>query len=703
MSGSSEQREATCDAFPPRTVGRALYSLAPTSAALRNLYAVVAVVSAFGVVLASVVGGGVGGFLVLGFVLVGPGCAVVSWLRLPAVVGFAAVPVLGLSAVVGATTVAAWLGLWPADQILLVLVTFALASGVVRLARARPGGEPLVLPALRGRRVPGMNWPAVVIVVALVGWLAALPSLRDTAYSQFGLLGTPTGPLLVVVTLLVVGAFAWALRVGRIGTAVAAVGATIVVQRLTVTLVTDMPLYGWTYKHIGVVDYVERFGGLPPAGVDIYREWPGFFTALAWFSDVTGVAPVAVAHFFAPVVHVLLAVLVAAAARVMGLGYRAALVAAMVAELVNWVGQDYYSPQALAYVLAVGFITALVAAKRSPTAAVVAVVVFCAVVPTHQLTPFWLFGVTVALAVLKQVPRWIVVPLGAVLALYLLLRLDVVAPFGLFSGVNLVENASSTPVAGVFGKIFTSVVCRMLSAGVLAAAFAAAVVNWRRRRPFLIPSVVAFSSLGLLAGQSYGGEAVFRVYLYSIVGCSVLIAPYVLRALTVRGEAVAPRAGLVFLAVLAAGGLQGYYGLWHLVVTYPSQVPFAEKVLGEVQPPAAFRTPYLSAALLTRVSAAYVPFALADKNFDSPLVVDSPDFYEGFPNRGQFEELTASALEGWGDTYFVFSTQSTLATYYYGYLPEGSVEEFVAMLRASADWNVVAEDEHNIAFKIVKK
>ena len=283
------------------------------------------------------------------FVLVGPGLAIVTWMRIPVAAAVAAVPVLGLSVVTAATTVVAWFYRWPATGLLLVMV-LAVVVSALRHRWHDTGAEPVravtvqqvSLRLSQWWHVARRNRPLILVAVALAVWVVVLFGLGSTAYSQFGLLFVGSGPGLVVCALMMLGAFVWALRKRAVGTAAAAVLGVIVVERLTPTLITDVPIYGWTYKHLGVVDYIQQFQTLPPKGVDIYGEWPGFFTAFAWFGDITSADMMSIAHWFAPVIHVLLAVVIAAIARLLGFGMRVALTAAMVAELANWVGQDYF-------------------------------------------------------------------------------------------------------------------------------------------------------------------------------------------------------------------------------------------------------------------------------------------------------------------------------------------------------------------------
>ena len=646
------------------------------------------------------------------FVLIGPGLAIVTWLRIPLAAAVAAVPVLGLSVVTAATTVLAWFYRWPATGLLLVMVLAVVASAL-RHRWQDTGAEPVRAVTVQQVSFRLSQWwyaarrnrPLILVAVALAAWVVVLFGLGSTAYSQFGLLFVGSGPGLVVCAVMMLGAFVWALRERAVGTAAVAVLGVIVVERLTPTLVTDVPIYGWTYKHLGVVDYIQQFQTLPPKGVDIYGEWPGFFTAFAWFGDITSVDMMSIAHWFAPVIHVLLAVVIAAIARLLGFGMRVALTAAMVAELANWVGQDYFSPQAFALVMALGVVALLVVSTEHRSAAYLSILVFAALVPTHQLTPYWLFGVTVALAVTRKIrPWWLPVPYFAILVAYLVPRLDIVAPYGLLSGFNPVDNAASNVTAvGTFGKIFTSAVCRpcqrasscspwsVRSSSGVASVPPGSRPSWRsaRSRCWPVRATAVRRSSGSISTPCPGARFSSRRSSWtpsrsgSGPDCSV----------------ESSRVGLASgLAYVTFAGLQGYFGLWSLVIGYQSQVTFARDILANEKPPATIMSLY-PAGLPTRISADYIKFAVVDKDFDQPLLALPPAVLEGFPHGGQIEMLTADAAERDGDTYLVFNTQGTAAIRYYGYLPDGSVENFEDQMRSGPDWSVYAQDDNSTIFR----
>jgi hypothetical protein len=653
------------------------------------------------------------GWLLAFFVLVGPGMAVVNRLAIPRLAAIAAVPVIGLAAVGGLTTATLWFHRLPSTAIELVLVVVVAVALIHRMPRRRAIGLPVAdlqyvkLSVIAGLREFAGNPALILLVGALLGWAASLGELRHSAYSQFGLMFAGTGPVIVLCMLVVVIAFVVALRGGRLRTAAAAIGTAIVIQRLTVTLVTEVPIYGWVYKHLGVVEFLLRYRDLPPVS-DIYGQWPSFFSMFAWFADITGVAPMAVAHVTTPLVHVMIAVQVAAIARLIGLDSRVALTAAMIAELVNWVGQDYFSPQATAFVMALGVIALLVASRTNHRAGYLSIPLFAALVPVHQLTPFWVCGVAVALAFAGRVrPRWLPLPFIALLVAYLIPRVPILTPYGIFSGFSPVANAQSNiGFDGTFGKLFTSVVCRSLSAGVVLLAAACAVLWWRKHEPCLVPAVLAFGSFALLAFQSYGGEAIFRVYLFAVPGCAILIAPLVVQLASIPSSRQwtsrnALASAVVGLCLAAVAGLQGYFGLWSLVVEYRSQVQYGDELMAKEQPPVRIISLY-PAGLSTRSSADYSRFAQQDNNFDQTLLgaVNGP--LNEFSFSGQFDDMTKAAAAFPGNTYISFDRQATTALDYYGISTRAATLKFENEVRDSPAWKLYRGNDVVTIFEFVR-
>ncbi len=76
------------------------------------------------------------GLLLLVFVLAGPGLAVAAWTALGGIVLVSVVPVIGLSAVILVTTVAAFIGHWTPMALMFGMALVCLGSGAIACRRA---------------------------------------------------------------------------------------------------------------------------------------------------------------------------------------------------------------------------------------------------------------------------------------------------------------------------------------------------------------------------------------------------------------------------------------------------------------------------------------------------------------------------------------------------------------------------------------
>ncbi|UXA20753.1 hypothetical protein KXD98_11935 [Mycobacterium sp. SMC-4] len=656
------------------------------------------------------------------FIVIGPGAAVLTWIRIPRRALLATVPVLGVAITTLVTIIAMWSYRWSGPDILWTQVVAVGASSATWYYRTRS----TLLAATQTwhwrtlTRAGGTSLVRRYLSLALSGsavllWGLALPGLPGLDASYYGLLFSGTGPVLAACIALCGWALLVAVRNRQLPAAAIAVGAAVVVSRVTTFVATEVPLYDWTYKHLAVVDYILVHGRLAPDGTDIYAQWSAFFVVWAWFCDVTGFPAVSVAHVFAPFVHVLIALTAYTGARVIGRSRRTAVTAAFVIEIANWVGQDYFSPQAWSLVLAYGMLVLLMASRHSPACGVLSIVVFAAMVPTHQLTPFWAVAVAGALCLLKRArPWWIAVAMAVIVVSYLLLNLEAVLPYGLLSGGSPISNAASNVLtSGLPAKDFTSAVVRTLSVVVLLTAVGCAIWRWRRKRPVLVLAILAFSPFGLLFGQSYGGEAIFRVYLYSLLGCALLIAPAVVDAMdgfprtTKRAGRIANRAAAtVGLTAVAVAGLHGYVALWPLVYETRAQVELMDRITDGAD----VRTRLVMLRLggmPTRLNAGYAEVTLHNPYFDQTIGYDLwdgldprlPELKAAFPTALDIKTLDDYAQYDAFRAYVLFSPQSNRAVRYYGDFRPEAIDTIQQALRKSPNWTVFHEDGEILVFR----
>ncbi|WKU07183.1 hypothetical protein [Micromonospora sp. HUAS LYJ1] len=713
------------DLTPP---GTASVDGVSTGAATQRLMAWSGLGTALATLLTLATDGPVAAPVALAFACLGPGLAVLAHLRVrQPVLGWAAALLVSVTGYAATATVQVWLGWWqPRAVVLTVAVLVALSCG---LALRRLGWGPApARPRLSGRgRLVGH---AVVLVAATLLWLIAVARSDLGGLTGYGLLAS-VHPTFFAAVALCTGGFVLGLtRAGRTsGVQPLYLVLLVLIVHGTVPLLLDEPQYAWTYKHLGVVELIQSTGSVGDP-TDIYQQWPTLFASAAQLADLSGQPAAVLADWSAVFFNLAGALLLAAVVRTLSPDRRVAELTVFGFVAVNWVEEDYLAPQALAFLLSLGVLLVLLHRLRRPDAAEGAdrstrrgralavaalLVVFAVLTATHQLSPYLVLAQVGALTLLRQIrPWWTVVAMGAILVAYLLPRYDLVAgSFGVFEGINIFANASGNADGwGSTGQAVSAIVVRCLALSVWGLAALAVLRSRRRLSTVLVPMVLAGTPFLLLVGQSYGGEAIYRVFLFSAPWCVLLIAIAVFaprpagevdtasdtldgdpssagRSTGTTGRRSRVRPVLLGLALTVAvlGTVQGRHGQLVVDRQDSAEVAAARQLYAEAAPGSTIAL--ATANFPSRLTAAY-------PDFNRSVPVGEPDLVEGAGLRGVAlgpEHLPAieSYLRSFGGTatYLVIGDGMRRQAAYFGHLPDGALDRLEAALRASSRWVVL--------------
>jgi hypothetical protein len=565
------------------------------------------------------------------------------------------------------------------------------------------------------------RWPlglaAVAVAVGLGLWALSLRDLDPLDLGPYGLTAElPPEWFAGLALLLAGGVAAGTTPRPRLIVVAAFVLAIIVVLYGTIPFLVDEPQYSWTYKHIGVTRFLADAGQVDP-DLDIYNRWPAFFALAAAFSEIAGAPnPLAYAQWaellFMPLGALALAVAVLGVVR----DLRVVSLSVVFFVITAWVAQMYYAPQALAFVLGL-FVIAVclrhlstespwapqrfraVLARLTRTAQPpfskplgaiwtpgvsvgAALLLYAAVVPTHQLTPFILLLSVAGLTVLGLLaPRWTAAAMAVLVLGYLALNFEFIREnFSIFTGLDPVENAQQAPydLAPVEGKEFNTAVARLLPIF----GWLGAVVGFVRLArlglgvqalPF---AVLAAAPFAILLGQSYGGEAALRVILFSAPWCGVLIA----WALTTVRRPVAIRVlTAAVTALFAALFVPAYFGTAQLTVMPPEEVRASEYLYEHGRP-----------GSVVMLAAPDFPARLAPNypKFVGPQTESEPnllrtDQFRGRPLGPDDVPAVRALMRDYAKRgYLVFSRTQSKFTRLFGLTPPGALRD---LERAIAD------------------
>lgn len=395
-------------------------------------------------------------------------------------------------------------------------------------------------------------------------WIVSLPAITLSEISGWGLL--PALPISWWLAALVVVPFVIAVLQGNLGNWILWYYQSVLVAIFfaTTSVAYEWPRYPWTFKHVGVVEHILATGQVDRT-IDIYNNWPGFFVLAALFSKVLQINPLTVAQWAEPFFAMVATVSVMYAVSALSEDRRVIWIAAVLFTLGNWIGSNYYSPQALATVLAslfLGFIlrvfpvrnldgalrlrTVMVPLLRNrfvtaampsdssllptsrPVVMAVATVLWAALVVTHQLTPVAVMFQLIVLACFVQIrPLWLLVVWAVMEAAWIALALPfLVERYALFQSGALFSLAwpGATRVPSLPGMRIVGFAAPLLVIGLPMVALASAA--WRLAKGYLelVAVILAFAPFLILGVQTYGGEAIFRVYLYGLPWYGYLIA-----------------------------------------------------------------------------------------------------------------------------------------------------------------------------------
>ena len=404
--------------------------------------------------------------------------------------------------------------------------------------------------------------PDLLLPASVALWAYGVSTTDATKLGDYGLPPLLPPVFYAGIALLVISATVELLK-SRLSPRRMALHVTALVVMLygTAPLVYQAGRYGWLYKTIGVVQYVNAHGQLNPQ-IDIYQNWPGFFALAAWFDKIAGVSsPLAYAKWAQLVFELAALPLLYIIYDALALTYKQRWVALMLYAASNWVGQDYFSPQALGTILSLGIMALAMRwlsagnfagvtkrageragrehpgikrlAKRTQLAAAATLaLLFLVLTFTHELSPYLLLvqlGVLMVPRLLR--PRWLPFALAAIALGYFIPHFTfvnnhfgILASIGNFFGNVAPPSSATNYIAPPHSEKVIEDCQRVLSLSMWALALVGAWIRRRSRRTVLTLLILAFSPFLLLGLVAYGNEGILRVYLFSLPWTAALVA-----------------------------------------------------------------------------------------------------------------------------------------------------------------------------------
>ncbi|MFE2600576.1 hypothetical protein ACFXCZ_29455 [Streptomyces sp. NPDC059396] len=582
-----------------------------------------------------------------------------------------------------------------------------------------------------------LSWLPLAVAAALWSW--SLPRIDFHDMGDFGLLDRFPVAYYAALAVLTAG-FLAGLR--RAGTApwwpLAHCVALLVALKAPPALLYDSVRYPWASKHDAVIDRLLAEGTVHPTvelsgGMSAYDQWPGFFSLNAALVRSFGLEGAAVYTNWAPVAFGLLLIPVLVLIyRTFTDDWRLVWTAVWIFQLANWVGQDYLSPQGFAYLLFLTVFAVVVrhfvrpgSARRlrdrsylDPAAAsvppptglrqravgvAVLAPLIAAVNASHQLTPVMLCMTLTALCLTRRYRNLGLLAVAGVIMLVWDLTMGRVLFLETLGSLR--ETAGdllSNSRAGFAGEptgpgpelVGDANILMVLVLGGLAGT---AVVLRRALTRSALPLLLAAAApVPLFAVNDYGGEMLFRVYLFGLPGTAFFAAAALVPAAAGTGKArwLARKTGAVALpvalAALLAGFLPSYYGKEAMQYAPPVETALVERAYD--------RAPEGALILATTGSfpGAYHRYDRYERWFFTEQEVPE--------NLKMLKDPAGYLTEGLPDdrpVYVILTPAQDRATAGEGYLPAGGFARLRESLKASPRFRVVEESEHGLVLEHV--
>jgi hypothetical protein len=421
----------------------------------------------------------------------------------------------------------------------------------------------------RARSIGGRAASPAIAAGALALGIVFLAGAR-LRLDGYGLLKSLPWPYyLGLAALPVASVVEWRRESSRPALVLAYVFAFLVLVWLTPYVLEGTPRFRTSYLSYGYVDPVVRGQGLLPR-LFVYHNWPLFPLAMAALQNVTAISPLQLMDFFPTVIMVLYLVPLSAlllmtthrswpgpvgrwrALRI-PLGPDARWLAGLwVFVVFQWTDQDYFSPQALAFLFYLGLMVVLAhtALRRDGTFNAVSggatVLLFTLIVATHVLSGLIALFVIAGLTVTHQLRRptllllcllvfvaWQAYPAAPFYEFYGHRLLQTVFAAGDFLQANVSGRISGSGEHLTVSRVRVAVTVIVFALGLLSLASQLDLRHHLRRPRVLWASLsqeMRFALVWLIATMlvgpvsAYGGEMLIRTELFSLPPLAIMIA-----------------------------------------------------------------------------------------------------------------------------------------------------------------------------------
>ncbi len=204
---------------------------------------------------------------------------------------------------------------------------------------------------------PTLVFGIACFAAAISAWLFSLTQIDQSKLTELGLVAIVPWSFWLALIAAVLG-FATSLHLSKKFQWLAVVQLVAVIALIhgTPALIYESLRYPWAWKHLGIIDYIYRHHAIDPADPSLaaYHNWPALFISAAWIMehfhlDLLHLARLA--NYAPPILELSYVATLAFVYRRLSNDWRLVCAACFIFLSGNWIGQDYFSPQGLCFLL----------------------------------------------------------------------------------------------------------------------------------------------------------------------------------------------------------------------------------------------------------------------------------------------------------------------------------------------------------------
>lgn len=427
-------------------------------------------------------------------------------------------------------------------------------------------------------RFSSLRWVGVPVLLLLATclWAVSLPWIDVKKINDLGLISVLPWSVFAAL-LLLTASFCMSLRQETLAPPWLAGHIVVIIFILygTPALIEEVPRFESVWKHVGVAEYILRTGTVAPQ-ISAYYSWPGFFILTAFGTQIVGAHdPLGFVLWFPVLITLVQAGAIFLILKAITPDQRVWWFALWFFLIANWIGQDYFSPQAVGFFLYLTILavllnwfkgpqqstadhyffdkllrwrrlswlrTLLMTPERVPNRPstpgqrvllyLLVIAATITIIASHQLTPFLLIIASMSLVVTRILRlRWLPLLFLAITIAWLSFMAGAYLygnAAGLFKAVGQVSNSVDANVTNrLRGSNAHMVViyARLVMSGLVWGLAIAGGLRMLLARQWSW-AAVALGTLPFLLViiQPYGGEMLLRVYLFVLPFMAYFVA-----------------------------------------------------------------------------------------------------------------------------------------------------------------------------------